>query len=75
MAGKESEMNRTLRKTRIIWDSTWEQYICERCKGVMYYDCDFKYCPFCRRKIVSKYELDARSRKSCLTRKQIGTTT
>ena len=45
-------MNGMYGKTRIVWSDVFEEYMCEKCKGVLYYSHGFKYCPFCRRKIV-----------------------
>ena len=41
-----------LGKTRIVWDHVFEEYKCVACQGILYYNLDFKYCPYCKRKIV-----------------------
>lgn len=43
---------REIGKTRIVWDDVFEEYKCEKCQNVIYYGLDFRYCPYCRRKII-----------------------
>ena len=60
-------------KTRVVWNDRYEEYMCEKCNGIMYYDFSFKFCPFCRRKIVGKDERRARSGMQCMTGRRTGT--
>lgn len=39
-------------KTRIVWDDVYEEYKCEKCKAILHYNFGFKYCPYCRRRVV-----------------------
>ena len=47
--------------TRIVWDSEYEEYKCEKCKAIMYYQFGFRYCPYCKRRVVSIDERRAKS--------------
>ena len=39
-------------KTRLVWDSAFGELKCERCQAILYFNFDFKRCPYCKRKIV-----------------------
>lgn len=45
-----------LGKTRIVWNDTYEELMCEKCNGILYYRLNFRYCPYCRRKITQTDE-------------------
>jgi len=39
-------------KTRLVWDSAFRELKCEKCQAILYFNFDFKRCPYCKRKIV-----------------------
>ena len=38
--------------TKIVWDDVFEEYKCERCEAILYYSLGFRFCPYCRRRII-----------------------
>lgn len=38
--------------TKIVWNQEFEIYQCEKCKSILHYQFDFRYCPYCRRAIT-----------------------
>ena len=40
--------------TRIVWNHVYEEYQCERCRAVLFYDFAFRVCPYCGRRILRK---------------------
>ena len=58
-------MKRMFGKTRIVWDDVFEEYKCERCQGILYYQFDFRYCPYCKRKIVWTDKRRAQTQRYC----------
>lgn len=43
--------------TRITWKPDLEIYQCEKCGKIMHYNFGFRYCPYCRRRIVRRSEV------------------
>ena len=39
-------------KTRLVWDGVFMELKCEKCQAILYFNFDFKRCPYCKRKIV-----------------------
>lgn len=52
-------------KTRIVWNDVYEELMCEKCKGILYYSLGFNVCPYCSRKII---KTDARRTKTSVGR-------
>lgn len=50
-----------MRGTRIVWDAVFEEYKCEKCNAILYYQFDFRYCPYCKRRIVHTDERKAQT--------------
>lgn len=42
-----------LEATHIRWNPEYGFYQCEKCKSVMHYNFGFRFCPYCRRKVLS----------------------
>lgn len=42
-----------LEATHIRWNPEYGYYQCEKCKSVMHYNFGFRFCPYCRRKVLS----------------------
>lgn len=40
--------------TRLVWEPVFEELMCERCGAILYWDFDFKACPYCHRRITEK---------------------
>ena len=38
-------------KTRLVWDDEIRELKCEKCQAILYWNFDFKRCPYCKRKI------------------------
>lgn len=56
-------MKKKSETTSIIWDDAYEEYKCAECGSIISYNLGFRYCPFCRRKVV---RTDARRSKTSL---------
>lgn len=39
-------------KTRLVWDGVFRELKCEKRQAILYYNFDFRRCPYCHRKIV-----------------------
>ena len=39
-------------ETKIVWDSEYEQYKCEKCGAFFAYNDAYRFCPFCARIIM-----------------------
>jgi len=37
-----------------VWEDVFEELMCERCGAILYWDFDFRACPYCHRRIVEK---------------------
>lgn len=51
-----TRMIRRVDTTRIVWNHAYEVHECEKCHNIMHYNFGFKYCPYCRRKVVQNEE-------------------
>jgi hypothetical protein len=38
--------------TKILWNRDYEAYICEKCGAVIQYNFGYRYCPYCRCKVI-----------------------
>ena len=38
--------------TKIVYDHDTERFTCTKCGHIFDYQFDFKFCPYCRRKII-----------------------
>ena len=52
-------------RTRLVWDDAIEELKCEKCQAILYWDFDFKACPYCHRRIVEKE--NRRAKGTCRT--------
>jgi len=48
--------------TRIVFDRDTEMFACVRCNAVMDYNFGFRYCPYCRRKVITTENRYAQTR-------------
>ena len=47
--------------TRIIWDCVYEEYKCEKCEKLIFYNFGFSVCPYCARQITQTQERRTRT--------------
>ena len=48
----ENVRQKTMEKTRLVWDEAFRELKCEACQEILYWNFGFKRCPYCKRKIV-----------------------
>ena len=51
---------RAKENTIVLWDYACEVYRCGKCRAILYYNFDFKKCPYCERQIERRKPYDGR---------------
>lgn len=47
--------------TRLVWEPVFEELMCAECKAILYWNFDFKRCPYCHRRIIGAEDRRAKA--------------